>query len=184
MPAGIPRCAPGALAFLTAAVGKAADDPASLDRLHDIVLRPPISWWPPALGWHVVAAIALWLAAVGVVRAVSRHRANAYRRAALRELAALERTNRWEELPALLKRVALAAYPREEVASLSGDAWLRFLDRTAGTPGFGRVAGEHLLQLAYAGAEGATGLDSRVLVASVSRWITRHSEHPPRCPET
>ena len=34
------------------------------------------------------------------------------------------------ELSVLLKRVALAAYPRQEVASLHGSEWVDFLSRT------------------------------------------------------
>ena len=40
-----------------------------------------------------------------------------------------------------LKRVALEAYPRAEVAALSGDRWLAFLDRAVGEPSFSRGAG-------------------------------------------
>jgi hypothetical protein len=30
-----------------------ADDPGSLDRLHDIATPPPAPWWPPPLwDWH------------------------------------------------------------------------------------------------------------------------------------
>ena len=35
------------------------ESPTGLDRLHDIVLPPPIPWWPPAPGWYVVLGVLL-----------------------------------------------------------------------------------------------------------------------------
>ena len=32
-------------------------DPTSLERLHDIVLPPPVPWWPPAPGWYWVMGL-------------------------------------------------------------------------------------------------------------------------------
>ena len=104
-------------------------DPASLDNLREIILPPPVPWWPLALGWWVLLAV-LCLAAVSVAfRAWRTWRANAYRRAALRELAAGESVAAMAEI---LKRTALVAYPRTDVASLSGPAWLAWLAETGG----------------------------------------------------
>jgi hypothetical protein len=52
-------------------------------------------------------------------------------------------------LPELVKRAALAAFPREAVASLSGMEWLQFLDRTGHTDAFTRGPGQLLPALAY-----------------------------------
>ena len=95
------------------------DDPTSLQNLRDIVEPAPVPWWPPAVGWWillvVVAAFAVWLAS----RAWRRRHANAYRRAALKELRSA--TNP-VEIAEILKRTALCAFPRTAVASLSGEA--------------------------------------------------------------
>ncbi|MEO0651765.1 MAG: DUF4381 domain-containing protein, partial [Planctomycetota bacterium] len=93
---------------------------ASLARLHDIELPEAVSLWPSAPGWWLVAG-ALGSAAVlaGWVW-WDRHRSLAYRRAALRELSELRASGELRALPSLLKRVALAAHPRHEVAALSG----------------------------------------------------------------
>ncbi|MBN8910366.1 MAG: DUF4381 family protein, partial [Rhodospirillales bacterium] len=54
-------------------------------------------------------------------KTIARWRRNRYRRAALRELGRLPRTgNVVPALAALLKRTALAAFPRERVAALTG----------------------------------------------------------------
>jgi hypothetical protein len=59
------------------------------------------------------------------LQAVWRH--NAYRRAGL---ALLEGARTVNDISVLLKRVALAVFPREQVASLYGEGWVAFLHRT------------------------------------------------------
>jgi hypothetical protein len=155
----------------------------SLDRLHDIVVPPPVPWWPPAPGWWVVGALALALGAIGAWRAWKAWRAAAYRRAALAELRGLEarsadaarREAALREVPALVKRTALAAFPRPRVASLSGAAWLAFLDRTGRTDAFTRGGGQVLPALAYDPA--AARMDATAageLFRIVRTWIGTH----------
>lgn len=108
-----------------------SQDVPSLDSLRDIVEGPPVSWWPPAPGWWIVGAIVLVAAGVAGWRAWQRWRANAYRRAALREL---ETATGVSTVAAILKRTALSAWPRSDVASLSGTAWCQWLRQTADTP--------------------------------------------------
>ena len=120
-------CWPQGLCFLLfnlQVVAAATNDPASLDRLHDIVTPPPVSWWPPAPGWYVGSALLFLSVLLLLIRFGCRYHANAYRRAALRELQELEQASRWPELAALLKRVALSAFPRSKVASLTGESWI------------------------------------------------------------
>jgi hypothetical protein len=146
-------------------------DPASLERLHDIVMPPAAPWWPPAPGWYVVAGAVALATVVVAARAWAQYRRAAYRRAALAELGSLpptaEATPRVAEI---LKRVALAAYPREEVAGLSGAAWVLWLGETGGRPVPADVS-VVLTQNVYGVAtRGAT----EVLKAFAIRWIRRH----------
>ena len=83
-----------------------------------------------------------------VVAAVARYRRNAYRREALRQLDAVDPGG----ISTVLKRTALAAWPREQVAALTGAAWLAFLDRTGRTTAFTDGAGRHIETLAFGGA--------------------------------
>jgi len=107
------------------------EDPASLDRLHGIVPPDPVPVWPPPAGWWVLLALVLVVLGGVALRLLRRHRADAYRRAALEEAGKLVAA---ADLVALLKRAALSAWPREEVASLSGEAWIEWLGRAAGSP--------------------------------------------------
>lgn len=99
-------------------------DTASLDRLHDIVLPDAVPWWPPAPGWYVLFALLMLAALAFSVGAWRRWKANAYRRQALRELAAVSEPSAIVEI---LRRVALAIAPREAVAELTGAAWPAWL---------------------------------------------------------
>jgi hypothetical protein len=151
-------------------------DPADLANLRDIAVPPPVPWWPPAPGWWILAAALLAAAAVLALRRLARWRADAYRRAALRELAALEAAagsmpagDLAASVSALLKRTALAAFPRTECASLSGAAWLDFLDRTGGAfTGPARL----LPQLACGAPADAGALPA--ILAAARRWISMH----------
>lgn len=100
------------------------DSANSLDRLHDIALPPEVPWWPLAPGWYVVLGVLLVLMLVLAHRAWKRHRGNAYRRAALRQLAFAQDV---PSIAELLRRTALAIAPREEIAAMTGNAWLDWL---------------------------------------------------------
>lgn len=143
-------------------------DPADLSSLRDLALAPQISFWPPAPGWWIVAAASLSMFAILVAMVVRHRRRNAYRREALHLLDGVEAA----QLSALLKRAALARWPRAEVASLSGAAWLAFLDRTGRMSAFVAGPGHSIEAMAF----GAEMQESDVEAArSVARtWLRRH----------
>lgn len=146
-------------------------DPGSLDRLHNIAVPPPVSWWPPAPGWYAVAALALVLVSVLVWQLVAWRIRTRYRRAALAELDTLGGNAPVAAVAELVKRTALAAFPREQVASLTGDDWLRFLDASGSTVSFAQDAGRALGDAEYApGPNPATP----ELLAVVRHWIAHH----------
>jgi hypothetical protein len=146
------------------------DDPADLSRLADIVAPPPVSWWPLAPGWWILGAALLAAAALLAFFAVRRYQRNAYRRAALSELAVIGTVADPAAVSAVLKRAALVAYPRREVARLTGPAWLAFLDRTATTSDFtsGPASGM------ASGALGSPVRDGDALLVATRRWVQRH----------
>ena len=151
----------------------------------DIVEPAPVPWTPDTPAWTVVfVLLALLLLYLGW-RAWRHYRANAYRREAahrLEELAgrATDPTSRDAallEIPVLMKRTALAAYPRVEVASLSGEAWLGFLDRSGGGKDFVEGPGRLLDTLSSQPSEARTaitGPEVDGLVHALRRWIRRH----------
>jgi hypothetical protein len=170
----------------TADGSTATQDPASLERLHDLVLPPPVSPWPATSGW-LLLAFALAVATVGLLRLLAlRRRARAYRVEALAELEQLAaetvapvgdaRAAALARLPDLVKRTALAAWPRERVASLTGAPWLTFLAETSGDERWRSPTGEALVALAYdprAPAELDEATTAELLQLSRD-WIRRH----------
>jgi hypothetical protein len=142
-----------------------------LSQLHDIHLPAAVSWWPPAPGWWAV--VVLLLIAAGLVYVIyARRRRNRWRAKALAELerlrdAAPER--RLRDLSVLLRRVAISRFPRHDVAALTGEAWLAFLDRTLGdAKAFQSGSGRVLLSAPYASE---TEVDTASLLALCERWI-------------
>ena len=122
--------------------------------LRDIHLPPPIGWWPPAPGWWAVAVLAS-VSIFILVWLIHRLRRPTLEKLALMELRRLEMDvdlpdqEKLRRLAILLRRVAISRYPREEVASLTGEAWLQWLDRPFGEPQFGSGPGHALVDAVY-----------------------------------
>ena len=149
-------------------------DPSDLSNLRDIVLPPPVSYWPPAPGWWILATMIAALLALLVARQIVRHRHDAYRRAALKELAALPApldARSAQALSAILKRTALVAFPRAEVAGLTGVAWLRFLDTTGRMQAFENGPAAPLPLIALGAPATA---DDHAIRDAARNWIHRH----------
>lgn len=103
-------------------------------------------YWPAAVVLAVVLA-ALWFAW---------RRRSHWRRDIARRLDAIERVagegrvrEGWIELATLLRRIAMGASDRQEVAGLIGDAWLDRLDRLFATDAFSRGPGRGVIVFPY-----------------------------------
>ena len=135
-----------------------------IDRLVEPPVPEPVSLAPQTAGWWVLGVLLLSALAYGLWRFWLHWRENAHRRAALGELA---RTGNDPTLIAtVLRRAALAAYPRREVAGLAGRDWVDFL-RTTGR--FPEAAGAALTRAPY-----ARGGESEVLRSGAECWIRTH----------
>ena len=141
----------------------------ALDKLHDFYQPAPPSWTPQTIGWYVLFAIAALVILWFTFRAIRTHHANRYRRAALRELI----TTSPDQFSVLLKRTALAAWPREKIASLTGEPWLKFLDETAATDSFLKSPGNRIELLAF-DAAAPSAEDTQRLRTITAEWIRRH----------
>lgn len=112
------------------------DNPTSLENLHGIVLPPEVGMFPLAPGWYVVLVLIALVIGQTVYKKAAQWKHNKYRREGLKELERLYiQVQQGEhellrQLPVLLKSVALAAYPRQEVAQLYGDSWRVFINST------------------------------------------------------
>jgi len=144
--------------------------------LRDLHLPEAIGWWPLAPGWWIV--LVLMAAALGYLswRLFKRWQFHAPRRYALRELARfeaeyLEHRNPvllGKQLSELLRRGMLAYAPREEVAGLTGEAWLAWLDNGMPLPYFHTEGGKSLLNLPYRDPDSDTSdIDINALISAV-----------------
>jgi Domain of unknown function (DUF4381) len=143
-----------------------------LSQLRDIHLPDPISWWPPAIGWWLLLLLLVVLAVAGYWF-YSRHQKQQWRRDALVELQRLQQQQLSEkelvtELSILLRRVAITRFPREEVASLTGERWLAFLDQHMKENVF-QSKGRVLITAPYSATVDA---DTKELITLCQRWIT------------
>jgi hypothetical protein len=109
-----------------------------LASLHPLRLPEMIGWWPPAPGWWLLLFVILLGAALLAYLLRKRYKKNAYRRRASIQLQQLREAYQADadtsqyisQLNALLKSVALVAYPRIEVAAQHGETWRQFLNRS------------------------------------------------------
>lgn len=152
-----------------------------LAQLHPLRDPAAIGWWPPAPGWWLLSGLAvIALVALCWLR-LRHHRRNAYRRQGLAELEGIR--SRWQTdgdhlkcltaANALLKAVALIAYPRREIAGISGRDWQVFLDETMAGAGQFEL---RLLQAQYLREIDGEGLDEHL--AKCAHWIKRHKVSP------
>jgi len=148
--------------------------------LVDIPLPAQVSLWPQTLASQIAIAVLIASLIAGTWWLIRRRRADRYRRAALRELGAIEArldaepdADLSEALAALVRRTALAAFPRAQVASLAGADWLAFLDRTSDRSDFSQGPGQALEIDAYRSAP-ADAQRQHALVGLVRDWIGTH----------
>ncbi len=145
-------------------------------QLRDIHLPAARGFWPPAPGWWGVAALLVLLIAGAAFMAWRRYRARAGERSAMRALVDAEAGFRAERTPerlapiaVLLRQIALAKFPRRRVASLTGPAWLRFLDESGGRGRFTEGPGQVLAGVPYQRSL-PVDLDADALMALVHEW--------------
>jgi hypothetical protein len=156
--------------------------------LRDLHLPPDIGWWPLAPGWWLLIVLAAAGLGFMLYRLFMNWRADRARRVALRQLAVVTRSYEQSgnavalasELSELLRRTVLAYAPRTEVAGLTGEAWLRWLDRGLDEALFAEGAGRTIDTLPYRNPEReASDADVTALIDAVRiRLKTRLSGDP------
>lgn len=122
--------------------------------LRDIHIPGAISWWPPAIGWWVLAVLVpliLYLS-YKLYRHLTRKTALKSAKKYLLALKQNEQLSKHEKLVALsslMRRAAVSLYPRTDVASLTGENWLDFLDNSTQNRGFNSDTGWLLTDALY-----------------------------------
>jgi hypothetical protein len=150
--------------------------------LRDIHLPDPLSWWPPAIGWWLVAGGLLALC-IGVAwwwrrRAIIRCAPATLARVDLERV-----RTAWQEhgdaprlvgeLSVWLRRAGMSLTTRAQAASLTGDAWGRFLDDVAGESVFGQEHDAWWVEAPYRmSASAAIAVaDAERMLGTCDRWL-------------
>ncbi|MEW6257920.1 MAG: DUF4381 domain-containing protein [Pseudomonadota bacterium] len=145
--------------------------------LRDIRLPAPVSFWPPAPGWWIVAGLVLVLLLVALILEYRRRQTLAYRvqlqwRAMARDEARFADSRALAAAGAvLMRRVLLSRLDTAGAATLTGDAWERALESGKGALPAGMAA--FLARAPYLppDAPGADAVERAALVQAVRHWI-------------
>jgi hypothetical protein len=154
--------------------------------LRDIHLPGPIGWWPPALGWWLLAALMLVAVALYAVHYYRARHKRAALKAMTRVRAALEQGAEpvacLQFLSTILRRFAMTSFARAagepDVAGLIGERWLRYLDGRWSRTDFSAGLGKRLVAAPYArpnSIERATALE---LTALCTAWLDAQPATP------
>lgn len=149
--------------------------------LRDIHLPGPPDFWPPAPGWWLVAIVVIALLGWIGLKGWRYFRKLRQRKRILDLLEQLEQSSAIRpqpdylaQLTELMKRFALARYPRRVVAPLSGSDWLHFLDESGGHGRFSQGPGRVLAHGPYV-RDLPDSTDITALTSLVRDWIKRNT---------
>ncbi len=155
-----------------------------LAELRNIHLPDPVSGFPSAPGWWLLV-ILICVGVFFLLRWLVRYwRNNRYRRVGISQLNEIFKHFEFDEdqkqylasFSELLKQLALTIYPRDAVASLTGEEWVAFLDRSADSKAFSMGAGQVLMYSTY---EREANFDVQELHKLGLNWIRKHRREAP-----
>jgi len=160
--------------------------------LHDIHLPEPVSWWPPAPGWWLLALLVVLIGAVVIGwlrwRKAQQAKAKVFSQYEMIDQALVEMDRLQQltssgadvhrtvtELSGLLRRVAMhldvsqsGQGEQTDIAGLSGESWLAWLDGQWDRNAFSRDAGRQLLDAPF---QRDGQVDIRALLKISRAWV-------------
>ena len=151
--------------------------------LRDIHLPEPISWWPPAPGWWVLAAGILLLIIIAFIirklyqgRQLNRDITAELERIKQRYADTQSKVELARSLSILLRRVSISCYPNHDVAGMTGERWLHWLDqaqvnRKAHNTSFDSDTGRQLLSTPYLPDDAVIDVDAQALIELCESWL-------------
>jgi len=153
-------------------------NPDLLSQLRDIHTAPPVSWWPPAPGWWVLAFLLMVLLVWIGRRLLARYRIGRRRKQMLGWVDHLNATIDPQLQPQaylatlnrIFKLVALRAFPERHCAAMAGQDWVDFLsDKMSNLQ-----SAESLNVLASGPYDPAPRFDPEIISELTRHWITQH----------
>ena len=156
-----------------------------LSKLRDIHLPEPISAWPPAPGWWILTILLITMTVWLSWKLWKKYQQKHLYRISNHSISQLqlEYTEHQDshllirQYSSLLRRIALAQYPRQQVASLTGTSWLEFLDKSASTNLFNAELGQLLINGPYQKPDNNFSLLEE-LTEAIQLWIKAATSYP------
>ncbi len=155
--------------------------PQTLD-LRDIHLPEPISWWPIAPGWWMlIASLFLIIAVIFILRKI--YLGRQLKRDITAELENIKqhfhktqnKSQLAKSLSILLRRASISYYPKTNIAGLTGEHWLAYLDKTnvkrSKNNSFKSNTGEVLLSAPYLPDNTKLDFDTQSLIELCESWL-------------
>lgn len=152
-------------------------------KLQDIHLPADASYWPLALGWWlllILLLIVIWL--TFKVRKCAKQK-QSQTKIITKFDQLFERLNadpsnaNIAEINTLLRQLAITYYPRTEIASLTGEEWLAFLDKSGSTQAFSQGTGRILIEAPYQleaqGNSKIENLNLNEFIPLVRNWVRK-----------
>ena len=140
--------------------------------MHDIVRPDQVSLFPATVGWWILLGWLAFYLVLGGLVLWRKWLANRYRREALAlmdDILAQQGNDAAREAAVLVKRTALAVFPRSRVASLTGEQWAEFLCRTSRQNAIVASGSQDLAAAPY-----RADVDSQRALASARAWLRAH----------
>lgn len=148
--------------------------------LKDIHTPQAIGWWPLAPGWWLVAVLVpvVVFLLFRLYKRLTRKTAIKTAKKLLTELKqdlSIDNSKKLYTLSTLIRRTAISVAPREKVASLTGQAWLAFLDASVVGSPFSEGVGHYLADAPYRQSL-PEDLDISQLISLCEIWLNALSK--------
>ncbi len=149
--------------------------------LKDIHLPDAINWWPPALGWWLLAILIplLCFFLFWLYKRITRKTAIKAAKKLILQIKQNTQTDdkqKITELSQLIRRVTISLSPRADTASLTGQAWLNFLDKSVSGAPFSQGVGKVLASAQYQKPP-MTDIDFASLISVCEDWLKAQKEN-------
>ena len=151
-----------------------------LDQLRDIHVPDSVHWWPPAIGWWLVAALVFLVIMFFVWRFNQSKKQRQMIHLSIQSLDSLESDTELDEqewlqaLSALLRRIVINLHGRNATAGLVGKPWLAYLDKHSSNKNFSEGEGQLLATQPY---QAAANYDRKSLTKLVRNWIQSQNKN-------
>ncbi|MFA5983661.1 MAG: DUF4381 domain-containing protein [Methylococcaceae bacterium] len=136
-----------------------------------------IRWWPPAIGWWLLLILVIFI--IWILKRLTRKTAIKSAKAILVAIQlnkAMSTSQKLAELCVLIRRVAMHVSPRQQVASLTGAAWLAYLDNSVKHAPFSTGIGQYLGDAHYQPSQ-ISDAELGQLFGLCETWLKAQNKH-------